>query len=55
MTTHLHVLAVLTLGLGLAGYVLGVFDAYPGRELSLVLAMVGVTLVLVGGLGGSIE
>lgn len=36
---------------GLAGYALGVATAYPGRELSLVGVMVGITLTAVG-LGG---
>lgn len=33
---------------GLAGYVAGVFVAYPGRAFSLSVAMVGVTLVIIG-------
>jgi hypothetical protein len=50
----MHVLGLLTVAVGLAGYVAGVLDAYPGREVSLVLTMVGLTLVLVSGFGGSI-
>jgi len=41
---------VLTLA-GLVGYGVGVSTAYPGRELSLVGVMVGITLTAVG-LGG---
>lgn len=41
---------VLTVG-GLVGYGVGVSAAYPGRELSLVGIMVGITLTAVG-LGG---
>lgn len=33
---------------GIAGYVVGVFVAYPGRAVSVTLAMVGITLLVVG-------
>ncbi len=39
--------------LGFAGYVAGVFVAYPGRALSLTLLMAGVTLATVGRAGGA--
>ncbi len=35
-------------GLGLAGYVIGVAEPYPGRALSIAGVMVGLTLVAVG-------
>lgn len=35
-------------GLGVLGYVGGVLVAYPGRALSVVLVMVGITLLAIG-------
>ena len=40
-------LGLATAGVGLAGYVLGVWTPYPGRALSLPLMMVGVTLLAI--------
>lgn len=34
--------------LGVGGYVLGVFVDYPGRAFSVTVAMVGVTLLVIG-------
>ena len=34
--------------LGLGGYLLGIVVAYPGRAFSLSIAMVGVTLLVIG-------
>jgi hypothetical protein len=48
MNRTLAVGLALTLA-GLAGYVAGVVAPYPGRALSVVGVMVGVTLVAVGG------
>ena len=39
--------AVLTVA-GVAGYVIGVIEAYPGRAFSVTGAMVGLTLLAVG-------
>lgn len=39
-------------GLGLAGYVVGVTTAYPGRSFSVTLLMVGVALVAMRGVYG---
>jgi len=33
---------------GVAGYVVGITEPYPGRAFSLTLLMVGITLALVG-------
>lgn len=40
---------VALLGLGVAGYVAGVVAAYPGRALSIVAVMLGVTLLAIAG------
>lgn len=53
MASDLRVLGALTLGVGGMGYVAGVLVTYPGRELSLFLTMVGITLIAVGGPGGT--
>ncbi|WP_167879936.1 hypothetical protein [Halorhabdus rudnickae] len=34
--------------LGLCGYVVGVFLAYPGRAFSVTALMIGLTLVVIG-------
>jgi len=34
--------------LGIAGYVAGVLESYPGRSFSLTVLMAGITLALVG-------
>lgn len=39
--------AVVLTAAGVAGYVLGLFAAYPGRAFSVTLVMVGVTLLSV--------
>jgi hypothetical protein len=36
-------------GLGVTGYVLGVFSPYPGRAFAVTGVMVGITLLVVGG------
>ena len=41
-------LGVLGTVLGLGGYVAGLFVAYPGRAFAITLAMVGVTLLVIG-------
>lgn len=38
---------LVTIG-GLAGYLVGVQTPYPGRELSLVAVMIGITITVVG-------
>lgn len=35
--------------IGLIGYALAVVEPYPGRELTLILILVGVTMAAVGG------
>lgn len=50
MNTVLAVGGVLTVA-GLAGYLIGLVAAYPGRAFSVTGVMVGVTLVAIG-LGG---
>jgi hypothetical protein len=47
----LRALGVGLTGLSLAGYVVGVWVAYPGRALSLTAFMIGITLVAIGGDG----
>jgi len=42
-------LGVACTGLGLVGYLVGVLTPYPGRELTIVAVLVGVTLLSVGG------
>ena len=34
--------------MGVAGYVVGVYVAYPGRSLSLTAVMMGITLLAIG-------
>lgn len=46
---RLRALGVGLTGLALAGYVAGLWIAYPGRAVSLVAFMVGVTLAAIGG------
>lgn len=47
MNRELVLGVVLTAG-GLAGYVLGLFVAYPGRAFAVSAVMVGVTLLAIG-------
>ncbi len=47
----IQVAGVLGTGLAVAGYLAGMLVAYPGRELSLVLAMLAITLLALGGAG----
>lgn len=49
MQRNVAVGAALT-GLGVAGYVAGVWVAYPGRAFSLTAVMLGLVLLGVGGL-----
>lgn len=48
MVSRPKLLGLVSTLLGLGGYVLGVFVAYPGRAFSLSLGMVGVTLLVIG-------
>jgi hypothetical protein len=44
----LALVGLLISAVGVAGYLVGIADPYPGRAFSLTLLMIGVTLVLVG-------
>ena len=48
MVSRPKLLGLVSTLFGLGGYVLGIFVAYPGRAFSLSLAMVGVTLLVIG-------
>lgn len=39
------------LGIGILGYVAGVFLSFPGRAFSITAVMVGITLAAIGGDG----
>lgn len=50
--TRLQVVGVLGTLLAVVGYALGVLVAYPGRELSLAVGMVAITVLALGGFRG---
>lgn len=46
---RLRILGVLVSALAVAGYVVGIWVAYPGRALSIAAFMAGTTLAVAGG------
>lgn len=48
MPSRPMVVGLVSTVLGIGGYVLGVFVEYPGRAFSVTLAMIGITLLVIG-------